>query len=106
LEIIGGFTGPAGKQMFEFDLSRLPASKAAEIARELRSIPQSAWGSSFLAPHPKSWDFRHVLQVKDEDGTWRQVEFNRNQGPPELTRLVDRICEIDPGDAESGKARE
>jgi hypothetical protein len=80
--------------VYSLDLARLP--EGAELRREIESVPKTAWGSSFFAAHPKPWDFRHVLQVEDDDGTTKQVQFHRDQGPPELTRIVDKTKEFDP----------
>jgi hypothetical protein len=93
LEITGGFTGRAGKRVIAVDLSQLPEAKAAELHQGLQSIPPTAWGASFFAPHPKPWDFQHVLQVED-GGSTRRVEFHRGQGPPELTRMAEKLIEL------------
>jgi hypothetical protein len=97
LEMTGGFTGAAGKQAITLDLGQLPQAKSAELQSGLDSIPEAAWGSSFFAPHPKPWDFHHVLKVEDDQGVTRQVEFHRGQGPPELTGMVDKITELHSG---------
>jgi hypothetical protein len=94
LEIVGGFTGPAGKQVIKLDLDRLSERAASESRRDLKGVPENVWGASLLAPHPKPWDFRNVLRV-EEGGTERNVTFHRSAAPTELTRLADRIIKLD-----------
>jgi hypothetical protein len=95
LEVMGGFTGPAGKQVIHLDLDRLPEPEAAELRRELNAVPKESWGGSFLNPHPQSWDFRYVLSA-DENGRKERITFHRNQGPAALTRLADLILKDKP----------
>ena len=97
LEIMGGFTGPAGKHVIRIDPDQVSKSDAAEIGRDLEAIPNTAWGGSFLAPHPKPWDFQFTLTF-EKDGHQRTVKFHRNQGPPELSRLAEKITDLNsPG---------
>jgi len=97
LEVIGGFTGPARKQVINLDLARLPSSEAARLSHEIDLIPKTAWGASFFSSSPKPWDFRYSLSIEDT-GTEKSVSFHRNQGPPELTRLSEEIVKLNPCD--------
>lgn len=90
LESIGGITGRAGKQIVEIDLSKLDEKAAAELRQALKSIPQNAWGRAFLSEHPKPWDFLQMLTVQ-EQGRQRSITFHRNEGPPELVQVADKI---------------
>ncbi len=90
LEVTGGFTGPAGKQKVEVELDQLPPDRAAKLRADLEQIPASAWGSSFLLPHPKPWDFRHVLSVTSGDQP-RVITFQRGAGPPALTKIAEEL---------------
>src|SRR5438874_635665 len=94
LEITGGFTGPAGKQVIRVALDQLPANDAAALRREVDAIPKTAWGGSFMAAHPQSWDFRHVLRV-EQNGETKTVSFHKNQGPAELSQLADHLTALD-----------
>lgn len=93
LEVTGGFTGKAGKQVIAVDVDQLPADLASETRRLLNAIPPSAWGGSFLSNHPKPWDFKHRLSV--HDGGERVVTFHKGYGPAELTTLAERIIAYD-----------
>lgn len=89
LEVTGGFSGPAGQQIIELDLDQ-PSTAATDVRRDLGRLNDDDFGRSFLAPHPKPWDFRHVLKVSDAAGE-RAVTFHLEQGPPELTRIAKRL---------------
>ncbi len=93
LEVTGGFTGKAGKQVISLDLDQLPEGVASEMHRLLEAVPPSVWGESYLSNHPKPWDFRHELSVRD--GEQRMVTFHKGQGPSELTTLAERIVDYD-----------
>jgi hypothetical protein len=95
LEVSGGFTGPVGKQVITLDLAQLAKTAAEKLRHELEHVPETAWGASFFSSHPKSWDFRYLLRVEENDKK-KQVIFNRNEGPPELTRLAETIISLDP----------
>jgi len=95
LEVTGRFTGPAGKQVINLDLARLPRSEAEELRHEVELVPETAWGASFLAPHPKPWDFHHLLRVED-NGREKWVAFHLNEGPSVLTRLSEKLIKLDP----------
>jgi hypothetical protein len=97
LEISGGFTGPVGKQTLHADLDRLAPELAAELRARVERIPEDAWGKSFLAPHPRSWDFRHVLRLEDAAGAARAVTFHLDTGPGELSGLARRLTELHSG---------
>lgn len=92
LEVTGGFTGPAGTQRVEVELDDLPAAQARPLRDALEQIPESAWGGTFTLPHPKPWDFRHVLKT-GSGGDERVVTFHRGAGPPALTRLAESLLE-------------
>jgi hypothetical protein len=92
LERSGGFTGPAGTDRIELDLTKLPAEQSARLCQDLDAIPADTWSRKFLSPHPKPWDFRHVLRV-GEGAAARSVEFHLDQGPAALTRLAAGIVE-------------
>ncbi|HVU16629.1 MAG TPA: protealysin inhibitor emfourin [Candidatus Didemnitutus sp.] len=91
LEKIGGFTGPAGREVTEIDLARLPPDQAAAIAQELAAVPPEAWNQQYLSAHPKPWDFRHVLRQVD-GAVSQSIEFQLHQGPAALTRLAEKIA--------------
>ncbi len=90
LEVTGGFTGPAGKQTIAIDTARLPVKDAEPIDRDLKRLPSAAWNKDFLKAHPKPWDFVHVLRVGDP-GSERSIRFHLNEGPPELSTLVEHL---------------
>jgi hypothetical protein len=92
LEVIGGFTGKAGKQVIQIALDKLAPEEAAELRRLIESLPDDIWGGSYLAPHPKSWDFRHTLEVTEGDNI-RTATFHGGQGPAELTTIAQRLIE-------------
>jgi len=92
LEVTGGFTGKAGKQSICLELEKIPDGVATEIRSLLGSIPPSAWGGSFLSNHPRPWDFKQELTVREE-GKERTVTFHKGQGPAELTKLTEKILE-------------
>ncbi|HUS34831.1 MAG TPA: protealysin inhibitor emfourin [Verrucomicrobiae bacterium] len=92
LEKSGGFVGRMAPQVVEVDLDSLPKEQAHEIKTLYEAVPPKAWGGSFLSAHPKSWDFKHVLKVRD-DGAERRVEYHQNEGPPELMRLGEKVLE-------------
>jgi hypothetical protein len=92
LEVIGGFTGKAGKQVIQIELAKLAPEEAAELRRLIERLPDDIWGGSYLAPHPKSWDFRHILQVTEGDNS-RTAVFHGGQGPAELTTIARRLIE-------------
>lgn len=92
LEVTGGFTGALGKQTIRVDLDTLRPELASQLRSELATIPEAAWGSAFTAPHPKPWDFRHVLRVKDQDHE-RAITFHLDQGPPALSRIARSLSE-------------
>ncbi|HEY4300638.1 MAG TPA: hypothetical protein VGM73_07185 [Candidatus Didemnitutus sp.] len=98
LERCGGFTGPAGRDRIELDLSQVSVEQFNSLSQEIDAIPGSAWNGKFLSPHPKPWDFRHVLRV-GEGAAARSVEFHLDQGPPVLTRLAAKIVEAGAGAA-------
>jgi len=99
LEVTGGFTGPLGKQTIQADLDTLKSELASQLRSDLASIPAAAWGSSFIAPHPKPWDFRHVLRVKDQ-GHERTITFHLDNGPPALSRIARSLGEWHATDAQ------
>ncbi len=90
LEVTGGFTGRAGTQKIDVDTSALPPAKAKDVARDLERLPASTWQSQYLKAHPQPWDFVHVLCVTDEHGE-RSTKFHLNEGPKELSSLVDLL---------------
>jgi len=92
LVVTGGFTGPAGKQRVELELEQLPPAEASKLRADLEQIPESAWGSSFLLPHPKPWDFRHVLSVKSGERE-QVVTFHGGAGPAALTAIAKSLLE-------------
>jgi len=94
LEIIGGFVGPAAPQRFEVEVSELPPERARQLQAALAHLPDSIWGASFLAPHPKSSDFRYVLR-RSEGGKERSVTFHLHQGPPELSEIARELMDIE-----------
>jgi hypothetical protein len=93
LEVTGGFTGKAGKQLIRIDTDQLGPDVAAQLHRDLEQLPEDTWGQSFLSPHPKPWEFLHELRVV-EDGRDRSVRFHLNQGPPALSRIAEQLKEI------------
>ena len=94
LEVTGGFTGPAGKQLIRIALDQIPAGVAADIQRDLGRVPETAWGCSFMAAHPKSWDFKYVLRM-GEGNTQIAITFHKDQGPPELSRIAGQLIAFD-----------
>jgi hypothetical protein len=90
LEITGGFTGPAGKQVVDIDLDQLPEQDALRLRRDIALVSPTIWGGTFLAAHPKSSDFRHLLRLTD-DGPERSAVFHRGQAPAALLSLVDDL---------------
>src|SRR6476620_3099670 len=94
LEIIGGFVGPAAPQRIEVDLGKLQPERARRLEAALARLPDSTWGSRFLAPHPKSSDFRHVLR-KSEGSVERSVTFHLQQGPPELSEIAGELLDLE-----------
>lgn len=90
LEVTGGFAGPAGKQRVEMDTdtAQLSPSETARLTDLLERLPAETWSKRFVAPHPKSWDFLHVLSLEDGHGP-RSVTFHLGQGPQELTALAE-----------------
>lgn len=94
LEVTGGFTGPAGKRRLEVDTARLDPKAAAPIEHALGQVPGDAWGKKFLAPHPQSFDFLHVLRIAD--GGDRSVTFHLHQGPPALSELAKLVEDVSP----------
>jgi len=97
LEVTGGFTGKAGKELIRIDTDQLEPEVAERLHRDLEQLPPQTWGHSFLAPHPKPWDFLHELRVI-EDGRDKSVRFHPNYGPPELTRITEQLKELDASD--------
>jgi len=94
LEIIGGFVGPAAPQRIEVELGKLPPERARQLQAALARLPDSTWGARFLAPHPKSSDFRYVLRTQ-EGVTERSVTFHLQQGPPELSEIARELMDIE-----------
>lgn len=92
LEKSGGFAGRLATQVVEVDLDRLPKPQAQAIKALYEAVPANAWGGSFPSAHPKSWDFKYVLKVRG-DGAERRVEYHQNEGPPELTRMGEKVLE-------------
>jgi Emfourin len=93
LEVTGGFTGRAGKQLIRVDTDQLNPTVAAQLHKDLEQLPESSWGQSFESPHPKPWDFLHQLRVVEGD-TSKSVRFHFNQGPPALSRIAEQLKEI------------
>ncbi len=91
LEITGGFTGKAGKQVIDIDLDQLPSHVASEMQNLIGAVPSSVWGGTYLASHPRPWDFTHELSVRD--GEARSVTFHSGQGHEVLTTLAQRIID-------------
>lgn len=91
-EIIGGMSGRAAKQVIEINLSELGQDAADELRHAVESLPQSAWGHSFLSEYPKPWDSLQILTI-EEMGHQKSITFHRHEGPPELIRLADRIVQ-------------
>ena len=93
LEVTGGFTGPAGKQVMQVDTDHLAPTAAARLHHDLEQLPTNTWGQSYVSPKPQSWDFLHHLTVTD-DGKEKSVQFHLNQGPPALTQIAQQMTEI------------
>jgi hypothetical protein len=93
LEVTGGFTGKAGKQVIQVDTDQLDPAAAAQLNGDLEQLPDQTWGQFFEAPHPKPWDFIYQLTLGD-DGQAKSVRFHLNQGPPGLTRIAEQLKEL------------
>ncbi len=93
LEITGGFTGPAGTQRIGVDIERLPAERGRRLRSALDCLPESAWGASFMAPHPTYADFRYMLRQIEGDA-WKIVIFHLHQGPAELSEIAQQLIDI------------
>lgn len=74
-------------------MASLPKSVADGLFMAVERVPATAWGATFLSPHPKAWDFRHVLQVED-NGHEKMVTFHPNEGPSEVTQLSEKIITL------------
>jgi hypothetical protein len=93
LEVTGGFTGKAGKQIMQADTDHLKPDTAARLLRDLMQLPDQTWGQSFTSPHPKPWDFLYRLTVVDNDKE-KSVQFHLNQGPPGLTQIAKLLQDL------------
>jgi len=94
LEGTGGFTGPAGKQVIQVDTDKVGPAVSQRLHRDLEQIPADAWGKSFESAQPKPWDFLYNLSIS-QDGKQKSVRFHQNQGPPQLSRLVEQLTNLD-----------
>ena len=93
LEVTGGFTGKAGKQLIRIDTDTLGPADAGRLQRDLEQISDDTWGRSFESPHPKPWDFMYELRV-EEVGKQKSVRFHLNQGPSDLSKIADQLKKL------------